>query len=495
MFAEIASQAAEYGLLVLIACHRTTPSAWPGQGKWYDGKITEARVLQSWTKLAGTLCGHWNVFAADIQNEPWSASWGMGRGSDWNVAASRIGNHVLGKCPRWLIFVEGVGHTPGAAGQQPNAGYWWGGNLVGVHTAPVKLKDQSRLVYSPHTYGPSVYLQDYFKVNNFPSNMAQIWNDHWAFVRQATGTPIVIGEIGGFYTQKDRVWQDWAVQFCGAQGIGLFYFALNPTSDDTGGLLRADWTTPEAQKLANLARLPASDVLSFMPKKGVVAAKPPPPPYIRSPSPPYDPSAPPPPHPSPPPPPPPHEPHIRSMTHPNPRPPRSPEPPGPPPPPPRSPGEVPPPAPPPLPPADHSLTGRAKTIYYATKARVKRDVEVHPEHIMYLPIILVACVCACVCNRRSRRAVTAAAQKAAEKAGEEGKKRRRRRKYKRKLDGDDDDGDDDGGGGDNGGGSDTADEAEDDAGGGERRATARESETELVSAVDRIFAPKVRCEL
>ena len=57
MFAEIASQAAEYGLLVLIACHRTTPSAWPGQGKWYDGKINEAKVLQSWTKLAGTLCG------------------------------------------------------------------------------------------------------------------------------------------------------------------------------------------------------------------------------------------------------------------------------------------------------------------------------------------------------------------------------------------------------------------------------------------------------
>ena len=24
------------------------------------------------------------------------------------------GNHVLGKCPRWLIFVEGVGYAPGA---------------------------------------------------------------------------------------------------------------------------------------------------------------------------------------------------------------------------------------------------------------------------------------------------------------------------------------------------------------------------------------------
>ena len=91
--------------------------------------------------------------------------------------------------------------------------------------------------------------------------------------------------------------------------------------------------------------------------------------------------------------------------------------------------------------------------------------------------------------------VTAAAQKAAEKAGEEGKKRRRRRKYKRKLDGDDGDdgGDDGGGGGGNDGDSDTADEAEDDAGGGERRANA--SETELVSAVDRIFAPKGRREL
>ena len=69
------------------------------------------------------------------------------------------------------------------------------------------------------------------------------------------------------------------------------------------------------------------------------------------------------------------------------------------------------------------------------------------------------------------------------------------RKYKRKLDGDDgdDDGDDGGGGGGNDGDSDTADEAEEDAGGGERRANA--SETELVSAVDRIFAPKGRCEL
>ena len=34
---------------------------------------------------------------------------------------------------------------------------------------------------------------------------------------------------------------------------GLFYFALNPDSEDTGGILKKDWTTPEHEKLAALA--------------------------------------------------------------------------------------------------------------------------------------------------------------------------------------------------------------------------------------------------
>ena len=129
----------------------------------YSKEISEAKVLESWGKMASALCDQWNVFASDLHNEPHASSWGKGTKLDWNKAAERIGNHVLEACPRWMIFVEGVGHTPGAAGQQPNAGYWWGGNLVGVHSAPVKLKDQSRLVYSPHTYGPGVFPnQNYF---------------------------------------------------------------------------------------------------------------------------------------------------------------------------------------------------------------------------------------------------------------------------------------------------------------------------------------------
>ena len=69
-----------------------------------------------WRQIAETLCNQWNVFGVDLVNKPHAASWGFGRATDWNMAAARIGNHILSKCPRWLIFVEGVGFSPGAPG-------------------------------------------------------------------------------------------------------------------------------------------------------------------------------------------------------------------------------------------------------------------------------------------------------------------------------------------------------------------------------------------
>ena len=161
-FGKLASVAAEYGVLVMMACHRLNPKAWPGEGKWYDAVTTEARVMQSWDRVAAKLCSHWNVFAVDLQNEPHASSWGkgLGDGSDWGHAAERLGNRVLSRCPRWLIMVEGVGYKPGAPGMDSGgAGIWWGENLAGAREQPVRLSDPSKLVYSPHTYGPSVYLQ------------------------------------------------------------------------------------------------------------------------------------------------------------------------------------------------------------------------------------------------------------------------------------------------------------------------------------------------
>ena len=263
MFTMLAQAAAKRGLLVLFGCHRLSPTAWPGKGLWYDtdAGLDEARILESWDKVAAALCAEWNVFAVDLQNEPHAASWGFGKATDWDRAAARIGNRVLDACPRWMIFVEGVGYSPGApGGDDPADGFWWGGNLVGAKLAPVVLQDQRRLVYSPHTYGPGTFEQPYFKAPGFPRNMDGVWDAQWAFVAEETGQPLVLGEIGGFYTGKDQVWQDWAIAYCAEHHIGVFYFGLNPGSEDTGGLLQDDWTTPNAGKLRLLGQLPSTSV-------------------------------------------------------------------------------------------------------------------------------------------------------------------------------------------------------------------------------------------
>ena len=271
-FVVLAREAAKRGILVMIGCHRITHDAWPGDGLWYGSGISESRVLESWSTLARALCGEWNVFAADLQNEPHSASWGKGLPTDWNKAAEQIGDHVSSLCPRWMIMVEGVGYTPGAPGaDDPGMGIWWGENLVGTNVAPVHLKNQDKLVYSPHVYGPSVYMQSYFRSPFFPNNMPAIWMQHFAFAQEKTGRPIVIGEFGGNYVDADRVWQDWAIPYIMEKGFGLFYFALNPDSKDTGGLVpQPDWNdpppgSPEALKLEALSQLPSTDVFEVCP--------------------------------------------------------------------------------------------------------------------------------------------------------------------------------------------------------------------------------------
>jgi hypothetical protein len=69
--------------------------------------------------------------------------------------------------------------------------------------------------------------------------------------------PVLIGEFGGTYSGADAAWQDEFVSYVLRRGIGSFFWALNPNSGDTGGLLTG-WQTPfvpERAKLSNLARL------------------------------------------------------------------------------------------------------------------------------------------------------------------------------------------------------------------------------------------------
>ena len=180
MLAEIASQAAEYGLLVLIACHRTTPSAWPGQGKWYMGRSPRracCRAGPSWrARCAGT----------GTSSRPTSR---MSRGRRAGAGARQrlerrgvaIGNHV----PASTALAHpcrGCRRAPPASSRTLATG----GATSSVHTAPVKLKDQSRLVLAAYVrpVRPAGLLQG----EQLPVEHGADLERLSAFVRQATGT-------------------------------------------------------------------------------------------------------------------------------------------------------------------------------------------------------------------------------------------------------------------------------------------------------------------
>ena len=187
----------------------------------------------------------------------------------------------------------------------------------------------------------STIAHSYFGAADFPSNMPSLWDKRFAYLAKTNTAPVVIGEMGGFYTHateadpsaKDQHWQDWAIKYMADNGIGVFYFALNPGSVDTGGLLQSDWVTPEAEKLTLLSQLPTTDVLAAR-QRSYMSHPPPPPSPTHPPAPHHPPrpkhkaASPPPPLTSPPPTPP-----SPSPPPPSPMPPPPPNPPPPPPPP------------------------------------------------------------------------------------------------------------------------------------------------------------------
>lgn len=93
----------------------------------------------------------------------------------------------------------------------------------------------------------------YFDALDFPANMPAIWEVHfgrmagrcWGSASSAVPT-----------TRKDQVWQDAFVDYLPAEDIRIFfYWALNPNSGDTGGILLDDWRTVHEGKMALLHRL------------------------------------------------------------------------------------------------------------------------------------------------------------------------------------------------------------------------------------------------
>jgi len=171
--------------------------------------------------------------------------------TDWNSAAERIGNAILSRVNNWLIFVEGNAGSPPC-----EKACFYGENLKGVKSNPVRLNVPNMLVYSPHSYGPQVYPQPYFNDANFPDNMPAIWDDHFGYIKDMKGPAVVTGEWGGNLQGKNGVWMNAFVNYLKNRKMtDTFFWCLNPDSGDTGGLLDYDWVTPVQDKLDLLAKL------------------------------------------------------------------------------------------------------------------------------------------------------------------------------------------------------------------------------------------------
>ena len=52
------------------------------------------------------------MLAVDLFEEPHGDVGGGDAATDWHAAAQRIGDHVLGRCPRWLVLVQARGAGP-----------------------------------------------------------------------------------------------------------------------------------------------------------------------------------------------------------------------------------------------------------------------------------------------------------------------------------------------------------------------------------------------
>jgi aryl-phospho-beta-D-glucosidase BglC (GH1 family)/ribosomal protein L35AE/L33A len=259
---KIVDYAGQIGMRIMLDHHRSNAGNSANEsGLWYSSAFPESKWISNWTMLAARYANNATVIGADLHNEPHGpATWGDGSANDWRLAAERAGNAILAVNSNWLIIVEGV-----EAASSGN--YWWGGNLSNAGASPVRLNQPGRLVYSAHDYPASVYQQSWFSDPNYPNNLTQVWDRNWGYLFRQGTAPVILGEFGSnLATASDRLWFDKMIAYLGGdldgngtndlsagqQGISWTYWAWNPNSGDTGGILASDWNTVNQDKVSKL---------------------------------------------------------------------------------------------------------------------------------------------------------------------------------------------------------------------------------------------------
>jgi len=276
----IITYATQKGILILPDIHRNLSTDGISQ-LWYDDAsgFPETRIISAWLTFLKKYAGNPYVFGVDLRNEcHGKATWMSGNpATDWGTAAQRMGDIILSKYPHLLIFVEGIERRADSNPMRDKGGFW-GSIIDEIRTKPIKLSVQHKLVYSPHVYGPSVWMMDYFKGDDFPKNMEAIWLNQWAYIATEGLGCCVIGELGGLATGLDEKWHEALTTFIektpALQGA-IIVWSWNPNSHGTNGWVKDDWKTVE-DKVKYYKRMSPNptDMLKGIPP----APLPPPPP-------------------------------------------------------------------------------------------------------------------------------------------------------------------------------------------------------------------------
>lgn len=243
---KVIEKAGAHGLKVILDRHR--PDSGGQSALWYTPGCSEEQWILHWEQLARRYQNNPTVVGMDLHNEPHSpATWGDGQANtDWRLAAEKAGNRILAVNPNLLIIVEGIESAGGS-------NYWWGGNLKGAASAPVRLNTSGRLVYSTHDYPSTVFNQSWFSDSNYPNNLNGLWDACWGYLSKNQAAPVLVGEFGTTYqTDSDKKWLSALVQYIKGNGLSFTYWSWNPNSGDTGGLLKDDWTSVDSAKLQAL---------------------------------------------------------------------------------------------------------------------------------------------------------------------------------------------------------------------------------------------------
>lgn len=198
----IVDYAGEKGLRIILDNHFSAASDQQGSELWYTDQYPDAIWVKDWQVLAERYRHTPAVAGFDLRNEPHGrTTWGSGdHRSDWRLAAERAGRAILDVNPEALIIVEGIEHFPKVDGSPDPA--WWGANLRGVRSFPVRLP-AANLLYSAHDYGPTLYPQRWFSDKTTAQSLREVWSHYWAYLNLEQDRPLLIGELGTGNTPED----------------------------------------------------------------------------------------------------------------------------------------------------------------------------------------------------------------------------------------------------------------------------------------------------